>query len=755
MDSDFPFSLGSDVSYRYTSTNQEIIDDIVAVPRIMPRYIAEELASMLVNELKSGNIIQVKDSKKFIQRYGVFYPLLLHLRHSDLWQSLKELAAESPEAAAPVTELFVTKIFDLIDQFPKIRDGIYNDLDKKMQDLLAQFEKLLEETNDQWNQEIQDDSVSWNEELTRILTEFSELLAQITTDRNLNPDALKKICENCSDAIKSLEASLENPGNANSGLNSDQMKELIDELKEAIKELKNKEITDSNDGTDKLESEDAAEVGEPAENGDFDPSGKPSSENENSPSDESGQSEGAQQGDGDGEAGGNEQEDGNGPGQDAHNGESTGHGHGSDDGDGKNSGTGDGTENGNSTGKISTLVQQILDQLQKLKKENAGAHGDSKYGIVKRITDFSNNTETGNLIQSLLKKSTFDPVNAMLQSLKPHLETINFLAQLFPSKDWGSEITTLKKEYIANLEKYTKIVEKNDELKEILKLIGRIELEYGIKKQSISPMGRSEVHSITLSNDISRLLPTEAVKFHHPLLRKKLYADFTEGKLLTYNLRGKNWTDGPPKKKEHGPVVALVDTSSSMHGTPEIVAKSVILALAKKMLKQERDVKVILFSGPKSTVEIELLSKKKMATEFLKFLQGSFGGGTDFNTALKSGLESLKQPAFKGADLLFITDGDSKISDISAINAWKRVKEEQEARVFSLIIDSDTAGGLLPISDYTYFIQRDRHWSLKNSPATMIRFIASPRNPSDEKKNSLHQKIKKNRFASPNRNKKI
>jgi len=724
----------SDHSNLKSIITTKIIEDIVATPRKIPRHIREDLASIITKELIDGESIQIKDSKKFIQRYGVFYPLLLHLRHSDLWQSLKELAAESPEAAAPVTELFVTKIFDLIDQFPKIRAEIYNDLDKKMQDLLAQFEKLLEETNDQWNQEIQDDSVSWNEEITRLLTEFSELLAQITSDRYLNPDALEKICENGSDAVKSLEDSLENPGNVISGLNSDIMKELIDELKEAIKELKNKEITDANDGTDKLESEDAAEVGEPVENGDSVPLGKLGLENENSPTDEPGQSDGAQQGDGDGEEGSNEQEDGTGPGQS------------SDDEDGKNSGTGNGTENGNGTGKISNLVQKILDQLQKLKKENVGAHGDSKSGIVKIITDFSNNTETGNLIQSLLKKSTFDPVNAMLQSLKPHLENINFLAQLFPSKDWGSEITTLKKEYIANLEKYAKIVEKNDELKEILKLIGRIELEYGIKKQSISPMGRSEVHSITLSNDISRLLPTEAVKFHHPLLRKKLYADFTEGKLLTYNLRGKNWTDGPPKKKEQGPVVALVDTSGSMHGTPEIVAKSVILALTKKMLKQERDVKVILFSGPKSTVEIELTSKKKMAKEFLKFLEGSFGGGTDFNTALKSGLESLKQPAFKGADLLFITDGDSVISDISAINAWKKVKEEQEARVFSLIIDNNTAGGLSPISDYTYFIQKDQHWSLKNSPATMIRFIASPNNPPDKKKNSLHQKNQKKSF---------
>jgi len=735
-----------DLSTIHSLSGKEIVDIVVAPPRQIPRHIREDLASIIIKELIDGESIQIKDSKKFIQRYGVFYPLLIHLRHSDLWQSLKELATESPEAAAPVTALFVTKIFDLIDQFPKIRDGIYNDLDKKMQDLLAQFEKLLDETNDQWNLEIQDGPVSWNEEITRLLTEFSELLAQITPDQILNPDALEKICNNCSGSVKTFEEALKTQGNSESGRNSDKLKELIDELKNAITEIKNEENSSVSDGADKLESEDEVESGEPAEKGDSDPSGKTGSGNENSQKEEPGYGDGTQQTTARGEGEGNEQEDGNGLGQGTHNGESTGHSQCSDDGNSERSGTGDGTENGNDTEKLSSLVQQVVDKLHKLKKENTGSYGDSKYGIAKRITDFSNNTDTGNLIQSLLKKSTFDPVNAMLQSLKPHLETINFLAQLFPSKNWGSEITVLKKEYIANLEKYAKIVEKNDELKEILKIIGRIELEYGIKKQSISPMGRSEVHSITLSNDISRLLPTEAVKFHHPLLRKKLYADFTEGKLLTYNLRGKHWTDGPPKKKGHGPVVALVDTSGSMHGTPEIVAKSVILALTKKMLRQERDVKVILFSGPKITVEIELTSKKKMAMEFLKFLQGSFGGGTDFNTALKSGLESLKQPAFKGADLLFITDGDSVISDQSVIKEWNRVKEGQEARIFSLIIDNNTVGGLSPISDYTYFIQKDRNWSLKNSPATMIRFIASSNNPPDKKKESFHRNKPKKSF---------
>ena len=94
-------------------------------------------------------------------------------------------------------------------------------------------------------------------------------------------------------------------------------------------------------------------------------------------------------------------------------------------------------------------------------------------------------------------------------------------------------------------------------------------------------MGRSEMYSVTRSREISRLLPAEAAKIHRPALKKKFYADFTEGKLLTYNLRGRNWATGGPKKKK-GPVVALVDTSGSMRGFPKLWQNQLSLLLQKR-----------------------------------------------------------------------------------------------------------------------------------------------------------------------------
>jgi uncharacterized protein with von Willebrand factor type A (vWA) domain len=194
---------------------------------------------------------------------------------------------------------------------------------------------------------------------------------------------------------------------------------------------------------------------------------------------------------------------------------------------------------------------------------------------------------------------------------------------------------------------------------------------------------------------------------------------------LTYQLRGKYWTGGPPKKKRKGPVVALVDTSGSMHGAPETMAKAIVLAVAKKMIKEERDVKVVLFSSSNQTVEIELTDRKRMATEFLDFLVYTFGGGTDFNTALRSGLYSLKEKKFESADLLFITDGLSSLSNEDLIREWNTFKKEHDTRVFSFIIGNDTAGGLETVSDHTFIAGKSNNWDIDSAPSKMVTMINS------------------------------
>ncbi|MGI6043211.1 MAG: vWA domain-containing protein [Methanosarcina sp.] len=340
---------------------------------------------------------------------------------------------------------------------------------------------------------------------------------------------------------------------------------------------------------------------------------------------------------------------------------------------------------------------------------------------------FMSSEKAGEALDSVIEESIAAKTEELIPVLEDHLEMLEILSMLFPGRAWDHSLKALHREYFGNLEKYAAILRKSSDLKSILEQVGRIELEYGSKKLSLSPYSKSEVHSVTFSGNIQTLLPAEAVKLKNPLLKRKFYADMLEGKLLTYQLKGENWNSDTAGKKRKGPVVALVDTSASMRGSPELLAKAVLLAVAGRMLKENRDVKVILFSSKWQTVEIELTNKKRMGQEFLDFLKFTFGGGTDFNTALRAGLKAMKnEKAFEGADLLFLTDGFSELSEVPLIREWNEIKAERKARIFSLIIGNYDAGGLEQISDHTYLIRNAENWDIGESPASFVRAISKP-----------------------------
>ena len=306
-----------------------------------------------------------------------------------------------------------------------------------------------------------------------------------------------------------------------------------------------------------------------------------------------------------------------------------------------------------------------------------------------------------------LMEGLYRKMSEFISEMEENLDLFDTLALLFPQRNWSYSVKELKKEpfylQLKMLKSYSTFFEKSPDLRRIIDFIGRREFDPPSDRICLSPFGKNRIQTVRFSDSINNLLPMEAAKLLNPSLKRKFYADMLEGKLLTYQLLGKHYT-GPPRIKPRGPMIVLVDTSGSMHGAPQTLAKSAVLAMAKQMLSQQRDMKVILFASTSQHLEIELSSRKKMSEKFLNFLLYTFGGGTDFNTALASGLKSLKEKDFQGADLLFITDGKSEVSDELVLARWEEAKKKYNAKVYSLIVGGNGAGGLSGISDYTYFV---------------------------------------------------
>ncbi len=301
-------------------------------------------------------------------------------------------------------------------------------------------------------------------------------------------------------------------------------------------------------------------------------------------------------------------------------------------------------------------------------------------------------------------------MSEFVSEMEENLEIFDTLALLFPGRNWSYSVKELKKEpfylQLKMLKTYSTFFENNPDLRRIVDFIGRREFDPPSDRIRLSPFGKNRIQTVRFSDSINNLLPMEAAKLLNPSLKRKFYADMLEGKLLSYQMLGKHYA-GPPHLKPKGPMIVLVDTSGSMHGAPQTLAKSAVLAMAKRMLSQRRDMKVILFASTSQHLEIELSRSKKTSEKFLNFLIYTFGGGTDFNTALASGLKSLKEKDFQGADLLFITDGKSEVSDELVLARWEEAKKKYNAKVYSLIVGGSGAGGLSKISDYTYLVEME------------------------------------------------
>lgn len=93
---------------------------------------------------------------------------------------------------------------------------------------------------------------------------------------------------------------------------------------------------------------------------------------------------------------------------------------------------------------------------------------------------------------------------------------------------------------------------------------------------------------------------------------------------------------------EQGPIIVCLDTSASMMGPREVVAKAVALECLRGAHRQRRLCYLYAFSGPKDIQEIELGMDPKSMELLLDFLRFSFNGGTCVEDALGMSLDRLK-----------------------------------------------------------------------------------------------------------------
>jgi len=268
-----------------------------------------------------------------------------------------------------------------------------------------------------------------------------------------------------------------------------------------------------------------------------------------------------------------------------------------------------------------------------------------------QIKEYKNEISDENIPNKIVNNLT--RYQKMIEEVnKKYEESKEFLKLL------GSDLSYNELSQMGNID-FTKLANEMILNKNIAKVIKKLGRNYITpkKKEKVSRFFKNEIHSIQKSDEISRLLPSELLTLEDEDLEYLFYAKVLEKNLLTYELKGD--ANSIENIKNKGPIVACLDTSSSMDGTPLLKARALLFAIYRILKKENRDMYILLFGSTNEIKELFVPSSK----DLLYFLTQGFNGGTNFETPLKRSFEIIEQNSnMQNADILMITDGLCQLS---------------------------------------------------------------------------------------------
>lgn len=230
-----------------------------------------------------------------------------------------------------------------------------------------------------------------------------------------------------------------------------------------------------------------------------------------------------------------------------------------------------------------------------------------------------------------------------------------------------------------------------------------------------TPQAPTETSGITHSADVARMLSTEAAFLGHRVLRKLWYARLSERNLATYLVDGRleerrerpvsvrELAERPTAYRPHGPIVLCVDTSGSMAGVPERVAKALALHAATVAHRQRRSCLVVSWSGPSRVLEHDLALRPEGLESLLAFLGMSFQGGTDIEGVLRHIATKMQHERWCDADVVIVTDGEFP-PPTSAVLATLASAKRDGLQIHGVLVGAERSVALQGFADHMHRI---------------------------------------------------
>ncbi|MFM7203381.1 MAG: VWA domain-containing protein [Myxococcota bacterium] len=295
-----------------------------------------------------------------------------------------------------------------------------------------------------------------------------------------------------------------------------------------------------------------------------------------------------------------------------------------------------------------------------------------------------------------------------LQRLLEAEAGLEVLSLLLPGLGWDLSTGALHRTLLERLQLLLRLLERLPQLRRMVDDLGRLEgqLRPALK---VERGGRETVVGVRVGGELADVLPMELALLADEDTELLFYQRFSEHRLMCLELQGQSAL-GERQPDRRGPVIACLDTSGSMQGAPEEVAKALLLALARQVVPRGRPVWLVAFSGPGELLELELKRGQLPLEALLTFLAQDFHGGTDFETPLERAQALIETRAYADADVLLVTDG---LGGMRAVRQplFLEAKQRLNFRVISVVIGRELES-VRSLSDAIWWVEPERNSSL-------------------------------------------
>jgi uncharacterized protein with von Willebrand factor type A (vWA) domain len=236
------------------------------------------------------------------------------------------------------------------------------------------------------------------------------------------------------------------------------------------------------------------------------------------------------------------------------------------------------------------------------------------------------------------------------------------------------------------------------------------------------PDAPGEIRGVRPGRSIAQMLPSEAAQLRHPLLHKLWRARFAEARLMVWDeeavllehrpggalpLKSARAPDAPPA--ERGPMLLAIDTSGSMRGAPEPLAKAVAIEAARVAHRERRRCRLLAFGGADEVLEHELAFTPAGLDALLDFIGQAFDGGTDVAAPIARAVDAVNEAGWHEADLLIVSDGEFGCTP-ATLAALDAARARHGLRVQGVLVGDRETMGLLEVCDAIHWVRDWRRY---------------------------------------------